>query len=60
VGNSSKNAISLVNEYAQANSLKIEFSCNSCGPEHRKRYLTSPIGANLICAEESGQSLLEV
>ena len=40
-GNSSKNAISLVNEYAQANSLKIEFNCNSFGPDHRKRSVES-------------------
>lgn len=34
----SKNAVSVINEYAQANKLPIDFNCTIHGPDHRRRW----------------------
>ena len=34
---SSKNAVSMINEYAQAQKLAIEFLCDLDGPDHSRR-----------------------
>ncbi|CAK8675624.1 unnamed protein product [Clavelina lepadiformis] len=40
-GGSTKNAISLIHEYAQANNFKIEFFCDTFGPDHKRSFGTT-------------------
>nr|CAB3220007.1 double-stranded RNA-specific adenosine deaminase-like [Phallusia mammillata] len=54
-----KNAVSIVNEYAQANRLLINFDCKIHGPDHKRRFLTTLTLDKQIIAKVEGSSKKE-